>query len=143
MGQGLEIVQAVYAAMADRDVERLLTLIDPSFVLTQDPALPWGGRFVGHDGFAEFALALLGSIDSKVTTDAMFEVEGDVVQYGRTKGTAIASGKEVDIPEVHRWTVRDGKAVAAHFSIDTAAMLRALDAGPPSATPLSGARPSQ
>ena len=32
----------------------------------------------------------------------------------------------VDIPEVHRWTVRDGKAVAAHFAIDTAAMLEAL-----------------
>jgi hypothetical protein len=27
---------------------------------------------------------------------------------------------------VHRWMVRDGKVVAAHFAIDTAAMLSAL-----------------
>jgi ketosteroid isomerase-like protein len=37
-----------------------------------------------------------------------------------------ANGAAFDIPEVHRWTIRDGKAVAAHFAIDTAAMLDAL-----------------
>jgi ketosteroid isomerase-like protein len=37
-----------------------------------------------------------------------------------------ANGATFDIPEVHRWTIRDGKAVAAHFAIDTAAMLEAL-----------------
>jgi hypothetical protein len=30
---------------------------------------------------------------------------------------------------MHRWTIRDGRAVAAHFSIDTPAMLAALDSG--------------
>ena len=32
-----------------------------------------------------------------------------------------------DIAEVHRWTIRDGQATAAHFSIDTEAMLRAIN----------------
>lgn len=77
----IEFVREVYVAMAARDIERLFELIDPTFVVTQDPALPWGGRHVGHDGFATFALALTGAIDS---------------------------------------------AVAAHFAIDTAAMLEAL-----------------
>ncbi|MDQ1520759.1 MAG: hypothetical protein QOI55_1832, partial [Actinomycetota bacterium] len=27
-------------------------------------ALPWGGRHVGYDGFATFALALTGAIDT-------------------------------------------------------------------------------
>ena len=36
------------------------------------------------------------------------------------------NGVSFDIDEVHRWTIRDGRAVAAHFSIDTAAMLAAL-----------------
>jgi ketosteroid isomerase-like protein len=61
-----------------------------------------------------------------VTTDAMFEADGDVVQCGRTKGTVKANGATFDIPEVHRWTIRGGKAVAGHFSIDTPAMLEVL-----------------
>ena len=56
----IEVVRQVYAAMAARDIERLQELIDPACVITQDERLPWGGRFVGHDGFLTFALALTG-----------------------------------------------------------------------------------
>jgi len=124
----IETVQAIYAAMGARDIGRLFELLVPDVVVTQDPALPWGGRYVGHDGFAQFGLTLSGAIDSAVTTDAIFEADGDVIQVGRTKGTVRASGAAFDIPEVHRWTIRDGKAIAAHFSIDTAAMSEALAA---------------
>jgi uncharacterized protein len=122
----LEVVKQIYAAMAERDIPALVELVDPQCVITQDPRLPWGGRFVGHDGLAAFAAALTGAITSAVTTDAMFEADGDVIQYGRTRGTTVATGGAFDIPEVHRWTVRDGRAVAAHFSIDTTGMLDVL-----------------
>ena len=122
----IEVVRAIYAAMAARDTVRLFELIDPECVVTQDPALPWGGHHVGHDGFATFALALTGAIDSAVAIVGVFAADGEVIQCGRTQGTVRANGVAFDIPEVHRWTVRDGKAVAAHFAIDTAAMLEAL-----------------
>ena len=130
-GDGAEdiaVVAAIYAAMAARDFDRLYANIDESFVVTQDERLPWGGRFEGHDGLARFAFALTGTIDSAVTTEAMFTADGDVVQVGRTRGTVVATGAPFDVAEVHRWTIRDGRAVAAHFSIDTAAMLDALAA---------------
>ena len=126
--KAVETVEAIYAAMGARDVGRLFELLAHEVVVTQDPALPWGGHHVGHDGFAHFGLTLSGTIDSAVTTDAIFEADGDVIQIGRTKGTVRATGASFDIPEVHRWTIRDGKAVVAHFSIDTAAMLAALAA---------------
>jgi ketosteroid isomerase-like protein len=116
----------MYAAMADRDLARLFDFLDPECVITQDPALPWGGRHVGHDGFATFGLALSGAIDSAVSIDAVFEADGEVIQFGHTRGTVRANGATFDIPEVHRWTIRAGKAVAAHFAIDTEAMLAAL-----------------
>ncbi len=47
--------------MASRDLDRLVQLIDEGCVITQDPVLPWGGRFEGHDGFATFALTLTGT----------------------------------------------------------------------------------
>ncbi|MCU1375795.1 MAG: hypothetical protein JWO68_3081 [Actinomycetia bacterium] len=122
----LDLVRAIYAAMAARDVERLFELVDPGFVVTQDDRLPWGGRHVGHDGLATFALTLGATIDSAVTTDAIFQADGEVIQVGRTRGTVRANGASFDLAEVHRWVLRDGKAVSAHFAIDTPAMLDVL-----------------
>jgi ketosteroid isomerase-like protein len=122
----IETVRAIYAAMEAVDIGRLIELIDPECVIVQDDRLPWGGRHVGHEGFANFAAHLTGNIQSKVTTTAIFAADGDVFQVGRTAGTTVHGGVPFDIDEVHRWTIRDGRAVAAHFSIDTAAMLAAL-----------------
>jgi uncharacterized protein len=124
----VEVVRAIYDAMSRRTFSDVFELLHPSFVVTQDPALPWGGWYEGHHGFATFGIRLSAAIDSVVTTTALFEANGEVVQYGRTKGTVIANGATFDIPEVHRWTVTDGRAVLAHFAIDTPAMLRALNA---------------
>lgn len=122
----IEVVRRIYAAMAEKDIETLATLVDESVVITQDDRLPWGGRFEGHPGFIDFAGKLTGTITSTVTTTAMFEADGDIFQVGRTAGTVNATGAEYDIDEVHRWTIRDGKAVRAHFAVDTAAFLEAL-----------------
>ncbi len=122
----LEVVRAAYAALAAKDLDGLLALCHPDAVLTQDPALPWGGRHVGRDGITAFAIALVTAIDSAVTPFAMFQAGDHVVQYGRTAGTARASGATFDIPECHVWTVRDGRVAEMAFFIDSAAMLHAL-----------------
>ena len=126
MPTDVQVVEAVYASMAAGDVARLFELVDEACVITQDARLPWGGRYVGHDGLATFGLRLREAIQSRVTTTAVFEADGDVIQVGRTAGTTVATGNPFDVAEVHRWTVRDGRVVAAHFSIDTPAMLVAL-----------------
>ena len=122
----IETVRAIYSAMAAGDIAQLFEYIDAECVVVQDERLPWGGRHVGHEGFATFGLRLRENIASAVTTSAMFAADGDVIQVGKTAGTTVASGTPFDIDEVHRWTIRDGRAVAAHFSIDTQAMLDAL-----------------
>ena len=126
MNSDVEVVNDVYAAMTGGDVVRLFELFHEDCVITQDQRLPWGGRHVGHDGLATFGLLLRDAIQSSVTTDAVFAADGDVIQVGRTAGTTVATGTPFDVAEVHRWTIRDGRVVAAHFSIDTPAMLAAL-----------------
>src|SRR5687768_4570162 len=96
----IEIVRAVYEALVARDTERLFELLDPACVITQDHALPWGGRHVGHAGFTAFGLALSGAIDSAVTTDALYTADNEVIQFGRTRGTTRATGQTFDLPEV-------------------------------------------
>jgi ketosteroid isomerase-like protein len=125
----IEVVAAIYRALDERDFDSLLALLDPEVVVTQDPALPWGGRFVGHDGFGRFGQMLTGTIDSSVAIDALFMAEGDVYQVGRTRGVVRSTGTPFDVPEVHRWTIRNGRAVQAHFAIDTDTMLTALAIG--------------
>src|SRR5580698_6050223 len=122
----IETVRGIYDALARADLDAILAVCDPACVITQDAALPWGGRHVGHDGVAAFALALVGSIDSAVTIESLFEADGQVIQCGRTRGTVRANGNAFDVPEVHVWTLRDGMVTEAHFAIDTPAMLAAL-----------------
>ncbi len=126
----VRVVEQIYEAMAARDVGAILALVSTEVVITQDERLPWGGRFEGHDGFATFGLALAGAISSAVETFAIYAADGEVIQMGRTRGTTVATGTAFDLPEVHRWTLRDGLAVRAHFAIDTPAMLAALEAPP-------------
>jgi uncharacterized protein len=124
----VEIVERIYRALAERDLESLFDLYDDECVITQDERLPWGGRHEGHDGLVTFAAALTGAIDSAVEMGALFEADGTVVQFGWTRGKVRSTGVPFDIPEVHRWTLRDGRVVAVHHSIDTPAMLNALGA---------------
>ena len=124
----IEVVRRLYQAFAERDLAVIPQLVSPDVVITQDPALPWGGRYEGHDGMGEFTLKLLGAIDSAVTVHELFEAGDRVVQYGRTAGTVRATGEPFDIAECHVWRVEDGRAVEAQYFIDSAAMLRALQA---------------
>jgi ketosteroid isomerase-like protein len=126
MPTNIETVRQIYDALGRQDLDAILALCDPDCVITQDESLPWGGRHVGHDGLATFAVTLVGTIDSAVTIESIFEADGQVFQCGRTRGTVRANGNAFDVPEVHVWTLRDGVVVAAHFAIDTPAMSAAL-----------------
>jgi len=88
--------------------------------------LPWGGSQIGHAGIAAFATALVGTIDSALTIDALFETDRQVIQTGRIRGAVRASGATFDIPEVHTWTIRNDKAVAAHFAYETPTLVESI-----------------
>jgi ketosteroid isomerase-like protein len=85
--RNLEVVRGIYRAMAQGDVSAMFERFAPDCVVAQDPRLPWGGRWQGHDGLVEFALPLVGLIDSQVHTDAIYESDDEhVVEFGHTVG---------------------------------------------------------
>jgi len=127
MTEKTELLDRTYRAMAEGDVETVLALIDPAITIRQTEQLPWGGRYEGIEGFAEFFGKLRGTITSKVAVEQIFEAGNHVVEIGRTRGTVNATGAEFDVAEVHIWELRDGKAVSFHAYIDTPAMLAALE----------------
>jgi len=126
MTERTDVVARIYDAMHARDLDTLLTLIDPSVTVWQTELLPWGGSYEGVDGFGEFAMKLIGSITSEVEIGELYEAGEHVVQYGRTRGTVNATGATFDVAETHVWEVRDGKVYSMRSYIDTPAMLEAL-----------------
>jgi hypothetical protein len=123
----IEIVRRIYDAFARGDLDAVMGECAADVVIAQDPALPWGGRYVGRDGIAEFASKLVATIDSAVDTEQLFQAGAQVVQHGRTKGTVRRNGVAFDIAECHVWTLCDDVVVNADFYIDSQAMLTVIE----------------
>lgn len=126
MSASIELVERIYEASANGDIDALVAMAAPGLVIQQDPALPWGGRFEGPDGVREFFSRLSGTVETGVTTDALFAAGDQVIQYGRSRGTVRSNGATYDIPECHVWTVVGEKVTDVRFFIDTPSMLEAL-----------------
>ena len=52
--------------------------------------------------------------------------EGHIVAVGHTRGVVRATGREFEVPAVHVWTIREGKAVKFEAYVDTFQMRVAL-----------------
>ena len=123
----ITIVEELYRAFETGGLDRVLELCDPDCVVIQAGALPWGGRHEGLHGVATFGATLGGTVHSVITTDALFEAGDRVIQTGRSRGNVLSTSVEFDVPEVHVWTIRNGKVAAAEFYVDTPAMVAALE----------------
>lgn len=126
MSSPIELVERIYRASATSDLDTLVAMAGPDLVIEQDPALPWGGRYEGPSGVVEFFRRLAGTVDTGVTTEALFAAGDQVIQFGRSRGTVRSNGAPYDIPECHMWTITGDKVAHVSFFIDTASMLEAL-----------------
>jgi uncharacterized protein len=124
----LETVSTMYECFASGDVEGILALTDPEIEIQHVEGLPWGGRYKGHEGVLQFIQRLLENVEARLEPQATFEAGDTVVHIARARGTARATGRSVDLPEVHLWKVRDGKIVSLASYIQRDAMLAALAA---------------
>lgn len=126
--KNLAAVQGVYEAYARKDVDAFLATLDPEVELFQSEEVPWGGTYHGREGALEFLQRLTGHVET--TVDAkQFIMAGDrVVEVGYSRGHTKQGGTEFEIPEVHVWTMRDGKVVRFESYLDTVQMSSVLEA---------------
>ena len=122
----VEIVTRIYEAFGRGESDAALPYVSADFVVIEDDALPWGGRYEGREGVAEFVRRLVGAIQPAVTPAAIFQSGDHVVQFGRNRGTVRHNGAMFDIPECHVWTFRGDTIVRAHFFADSQTVLAAL-----------------
>ena len=123
-----EIVRGVYTATMAGDRERVLSLLADDVDWRIPETLPYGGHFHGHEGVLETRRIANEHFRPGQTfsQDDVFRSDEMVVVVGRMTATAQASGRQLNVPFSHIWTVRDGKVAARHQYTDTEAILEAL-----------------
>ena len=120
------VIVAVYKALAANDLDAVAALSSPDIEVVQSNALPYGGTFHGLGGTKAFTMGVFQALDSQVEVGAIFASGDAVVQTGRTRGSARATGKAFDSPEVHVWTVEDGLVTSLHAYVDAGIIAGAL-----------------
>ena len=112
------VIMSLYRALGANDLDTLAALTSPDVEIRQSDAVPYGGSFHGLQGMRDFTRGVFGALDSDVEIGSIFASGDAVVQVGRTRGTARATGKAFDSPEVHVWTVEGGLVTSLHAYVD-------------------------
>jgi uncharacterized protein len=125
----LEIVARSYESFARDDIDGVLADLHPEIEWHQAQGLPHGGLYRGID---EVRRNVFDPLDRDWWDEFTAEPEqfidaGDeIVVIGRYRGIAKETGRPLDVPFVHVWTLRDGLAVRFRQFLDTAGWLAAL-----------------
>ena len=125
----VELVKRSYEAFARDDMDGVLGDMDPDIEWHQAQGLPHGGFYKGLD---EVRRNIFDPLDEEwwdeftATPDEFLDAGDEVVVIGRYRGTAKQTGKALDVPFVHVWTIAGDKAVRFRQFLDTAGWVDAL-----------------
>lgn len=126
------LVLRVYDEFGRGDIAAVLTHLDPQADLNfEGPStIPWAGNWHGREGWAKFFQAVGENLDDLTLTMEPFAVKGDnVVAAGRYQARVKLTGKRIDSPLVHLWTIRNGMVARCQELTNTAAEAAACTAG--------------
>jgi len=130
------VVETVYTAFAQGDMETFAGLMAPDIVWNEAEGNPYAdlNPYIGPEAVMSGLMARLVTEWEDISVKPHeYVVEGDrVVVFGRYNETWKATGKTIDIPFVHSWTMEDGRLVAFQQYTDTAALVATMD-GPAAA----------
>ena len=131
MSSPVDIVERAYEAFARGDLDAVVADMDESIEWQQAQGLPHGGTY---RGLAEVRANVFDPLDRDwwsvftAVPDEFLEAGEEVVVLGRYRGTAKQTGKQLDVPFVHIWSLRGEKAWRFRQFLDTAGWVEALTA---------------
>jgi len=125
----VELVKRSYEAFARDDLDGVLADMHPDIEWHQAQGLPHGGFYRGLD---EVRRNIFEPLDAEwweefsADPDEFLDAGDEVVVLGRYRGIAKGTGKRLDVPFVHVWTVDGDKAVRFRQFLDTRGWVEAL-----------------
>jgi uncharacterized protein len=125
----LEIVRRSYEAFERGDLDAVLADLDPEIEWHHAQGLPHGGLYRGRDEVRRNVFEPLDAewwSEFSALPDEILDAGDELVVLGRYRGTAKGTGKRLDVPFVHVWTLRDERATRFRQFLDTAGWIEAL-----------------
>ena len=125
----VDIVRSSYDAFARGDMDGVMGDMHPEIEWHQAQGLPHGGLYRGLD---EVKRNIFDPLDDEwwdeftAVPDEFLDAGDQVVVIGRYRGTAKETGKQLDVPFVHIWTLEGEKAIQFRQYLDTAGWVGAL-----------------
>ena len=125
----VETTRRSYEAFARGDMDGVVVDMDAEIEWHQAQGLPHGGLYRGLD---EVRRAIFDPLDEEwwdefaADPDDFLDAGDHVVVIGRYRGKAKRTAKELDVPFVHVWTFRNGRATCFRQFLDTAGWVEAL-----------------
>jgi len=121
----VQAIQAIYAALADGDLLTALGRLGDSVIWHEAPGMPYEGP-APYRGAQDVAEHVLGPITADIdqltlTNREVIGLGATVACLGAYTGTARRSGRRLDLPYLHVWTVADGRIAEFRQYTDTAA----------------------
>jgi ketosteroid isomerase-like protein len=125
----VDLVKRSYAAFERGDLDGVLGDMDPEIEWQQAQGLPHGGTYHGVEEVRRTIFDPLSEEwwdEFSAVPSEFLDAGGEVIVLGRYRGVAKKTGKQLDVPFVHVWTVRGEKAVRFRQFLDTAGWVEAL-----------------
>jgi len=127
----VSLVLSLYEAFRRGDIPTILNTMDPqiSWEVEAPASVPFSGVGRGPDFAGKFFAGIASTMDQITLDMAPFAAQGDnVVTAGRYQARIIATGRRIDVPLVHCWTIRNGKVLRYVNMSDTGAIAEAYAA---------------
>ncbi|MDX6426017.1 MAG: uncharacterized protein QOD52_1422 [Gaiellaceae bacterium] len=125
----VDIVKRSYEAFARGDLGGVMGDMHPEIVWHQAQGLPHGGTYRGLEAVKR---NIFDPLDEEwwneftADPDEFLDAGPNVVVIGRYRGTAKGTGKQLDVPFVHIWTLEGDRAITFRQYLDTAGWVGAL-----------------
>jgi ketosteroid isomerase-like protein len=128
--ENVNILRQGYDAFNRGNIDTVMGLMDPN-IEWQEPdveGLPQRGTHHGPDAVANnvFGPVAENWDDFQVVPEEFLDADDRVIVLGHFQGRGKATGRTLDAPYAHVWTLRDGKAVHFRSYTDTANFLQSL-----------------
>ena len=121
----IALIRNIYAAFERGDIRTIMDHLAPDveWTLNGPSVIPYAGKKIGPDQVLTFFEALATTQeDHKLTVDEYIAQCDVVVTVGRFAATVKATGKRIDGPVAHIFTIRDGRIARLLDFVDTAQM---------------------
>ncbi len=126
---GQAVVQRVLDAFAAGDMESARSAISPDVTVDEAASLPFGGAYVGRDGFFGMLESLGAAYEVAVTGQELVSVADRVYLHLQMTFTARATGRSVSLSGVEVYRVSDGMITGIDvYYKDTHALVDMIEA---------------